>query len=134
MAPRRRHLRRERAFTLIELIVVIGVIAVLVAMLLPALGRAREQAKVVQCAAQLRQVHHALMMYLNDNHGWIFWRAAKIGRDGMDWYAYGGRETGNTYAGDQGDFCNRWQPRPLNRYLSRKVETFHCPGDQQGAP
>src|SRR4051812_23991474 len=108
MTPRP-HRRCRQAFSMIELIVVIGIIAVLVAMLLPALGRAREQAKVVQCAAQLRQLHAALTMYLNDNRGWVFWHSAEIGRDGMDWYTYGGRETGNTYVGNQGDFFNRWQ-------------------------
>ena len=57
----------EEGFTLIELLVVIGIIGVLVAMLLPALGRAREQAKTVQCAAQLRQIGIAGRLYADDN-------------------------------------------------------------------
>ena len=83
------------AFTLVELLVVVGIIGLLVAILLPTLGRARENANRVKCLSNLRQLGMAMDMYVNDNKGcwpggaqlqdiqvreddWIWWQEVPV--------------------------------------------------------
>jgi prepilin-type N-terminal cleavage/methylation domain-containing protein len=69
-----------KAFTLVELLVVIGIIAILIGFLMPALKRAREAAVQTSCASNLHQIAILFQMYTNEGKGWV----PHPGRDG--WY------------------------------------------------
>lgn len=62
-------MKSHRGFTLIELLVVISIIAILIALIMPALGQAREQAQRVKCGSNLRQLFIAAETYASDNEG-----------------------------------------------------------------
>jgi prepilin-type processing-associated H-X9-DG protein len=61
--------RRGRAFTLIEVLVVIGIIMILLGILLPAMEHVRHNAYIADCASNLRQIGQGLSIYCNENHG-----------------------------------------------------------------
>ena len=126
--PQHRHEQHSGGFTVVELLVVIGIIAIVIAILLPTLQQVRRSASVLKCANNLHQISIALHNYLSENRGVAFWRAENLERDGMDWYGYGGRERGNIND-DPGTLFNRLASRPLNKYVSGRIEIFHCPDD-----
>lgn len=105
--------RRQSAFTLIELLVVIGIIGLLIAMLLPALSRAREQSKTVKCASQLRQLGVALNSYAA-NYKWQLpaWSG---------WHVAGGDGTGDDEPGDG------WTEQLARYFTGPTSQVYNCP-------
>ena len=121
-APSRRP--RRRAFTLVELLVVIGIIALLIALLMPALSRAREHARRVQCGSNLRQIWQGMMMYAN---------AYKGGLPGqVQWGLHDFYMVGNGYQPDVvfGGLTNwTWgMYEEMGKYIDGRL--YRCPGDE----
>jgi prepilin-type N-terminal cleavage/methylation domain-containing protein/prepilin-type processing-associated H-X9-DG protein len=111
--------RRRSGFTLVELLVVIGIIAVLISILLPSLSGARRQAKMVQCLSNLKQMAHAQEMYASQFNGWavpIFSgpQAPAPNNTRMQWQnnPVFRANLGQKIAGPDPDhvFMNRWTP------------------------
>lgn len=116
-----------RAFTLIELLVVVAIIALLTAVLLPALGKAREQGKRTKCLANLHQIAVGWNLYLEEESDWLF----PTYISNVQWF-YGGKVEIYAVPGGGGVL----NPRPLNRYVAldpfgnAAAEIFHCPSDR----
>jgi prepilin-type N-terminal cleavage/methylation domain-containing protein len=123
-------MKRQNAFTLVELLVVIGIISTLIAILLPALNKARQQAKLVQCESNLRQIGMGVQMYASDWRGqWPRYINWSTDPDALDsgWYS--------NYVLWQGTFGNVKAPslgwQGVGRvypYLKSKM-VFFCPND-----
>ena len=108
--PNSKHPSRSAAgFTLIELLVVIAIIAILASLLLPALAKAKLQAKRAQCMSNLRQWNMAFNMYCNDNNGSM----------PMGWYTL---DTSPPYPATQGEWSLSLQP-----YVNTNSSICLCP-------
>lgn len=101
----------SHGFTLIELLVVISIIAMLIAILLPALAKARAVSKQIVCAANIRQVAQAAASYALENNDYMPpHRLSSLGWD--NWLADG------------------WLPRILENYTNKSYKIFNCPARQ----
>jgi prepilin-type N-terminal cleavage/methylation domain-containing protein len=105
----------SRGFTLIELLVVIAIIAILAALLLPALANAKQKAMTIRCTSNQSQIGKAFYMYTDDYNSFY--------PEILNWAATGGID--GTY-----DSFAAATNRPLNLYVANGYEVFHCPSDR----
>src|SRR5437879_5525486 len=79
--------RTKAGFTLVELLVVIGIIGILIAILLPALTRVQKQSKALACLSNLRQINQAFLMYCNEHKNYTMTNAYNGGTEQYWWQA-----------------------------------------------
>lgn len=121
--------RKHPAFTLVELLVVIGIIAVLVAILLPMLKKAQEAAYRVACASNMRQLMMGWDYYCSDNKGWLVNAVPQRHDAQVPWFL-GPEWNGHDplHKGPYGNTEAAIIDGALFKYL-RNPKVYHCPGD-----
>ena len=119
----------SRGFTLIELLVVIAIIAILAALLLPALSQSKEKAKRISCANNLRQIGIGLFLYANDNEDELPLPAFDPEkRPGANpWYAYVIFEGAGRSEGQPADLEQHWNLGYLYPKYIPDGRLFYCP-------
>lgn len=115
----------HRAFTLVELLVVVAVVALLVAILLPSLGAARGQARRVKCAAQLHIVSHAFHMYATDNRSLVMPTSVAATATTPTIYWWGAEIAGKV------DYARGFTWRYMQSEL-REAGAYECPSQPWG--
>jgi prepilin-type N-terminal cleavage/methylation domain-containing protein/prepilin-type processing-associated H-X9-DG protein len=115
-----------RAFTLIELLVVIAIIAILAAMLLPALAKAKMKAKGIMCLNNTRQLMIAWHMYADENKDHI--TGSYVGGSGPEWDG-GGFMDFTAGKRDNYDITFNLTQSPLWPYCGKSASIFKCPAD-----
>jgi prepilin-type processing-associated H-X9-DG protein len=118
--PRRLFKGHGGAFTLVELLVVIGIIAVLISMLLPAMNRAREQARAAKCLSNLRQLAMATLGYCNFNKGSFPGQGGNGNNPPFQWIAWERLEADDNNPASAGWIDNS----ALQPYLGSKGEVL----------
>jgi prepilin-type N-terminal cleavage/methylation domain-containing protein len=123
---------RRKGFTLVELLVVIGIIALLISILLPALNAAKERANRVKCSSNLRQIGQGLLLYANDNKG-IYPRCPANTAGTYTNFTAGGTSTATDPFGTGGPALNDVTAAMflLVRNADINPEVFVCPSSNQ---